>query len=52
MGAVVVVAGLYLVVWGKSKDYYDSPSTLIQDQDQHGKEIMIATNEELGGDRV
>lgn len=26
MGAIVIVAGLYLVVWGKSKD--DNPSSL------------------------
>ncbi|CAL5193947.1 unnamed protein product [Lathyrus oleraceus] len=31
IGAVVIIFGLYLVVWGKSKDY-DTPSSIIKDE--------------------
>ncbi|KAL5059869.1 hypothetical protein RYX36_031473 [Vicia faba] len=31
IGAVVIIIGLYLVVWGKSKDY-DTPSSIIKDE--------------------
>ncbi|KAL5059871.1 hypothetical protein RYX36_031475 [Vicia faba] len=31
VGAVVIILGLYLVVWGKSKDY-DTPSSIIKDE--------------------
>ncbi|GMH10135.1 hypothetical protein Nepgr_011976 [Nepenthes gracilis] len=40
IGAVIIVIGLYLVIWGKSKDY-DSPSTAVIDE-------KMATDEELG----
>ena len=31
VGAIIIILGLYLVVWGKSKDY-DSPSPTIEDR--------------------
>ncbi|GAB4833755.1 hypothetical protein Ancab_032005 [Ancistrocladus abbreviatus] len=39
IGAAVIVLGLYLVIWGKSKDY-ESPSTIIDEK--------MTTDEELG----
>lgn len=44
IGAVVIVVGLYMVVWGMSKDYKSSPSTSIieeggeEEEDSNNKE--------------
>ncbi|KAL6987547.1 hypothetical protein U1Q18_013292 [Sarracenia purpurea var. burkii] len=43
MGATVIVAGLYLVVWGKSKDY-ESLSPLIDKQTQPAKQMVDQSN--------
>lgn len=44
IGAIVIVAGLYLVVWGKSKDY-KSESLSIDDKEAANPEQTIeATN--------
>lgn len=34
LGALVIVTGLYLVVWGKRKDY-EPPSTGLEERDEH-----------------
>ncbi|KAG9149680.1 hypothetical protein Leryth_012405 [Lithospermum erythrorhizon] len=39
LGAIVIVTGLYLVVWGKSKDYKTSP---IDDQELSDSKIGLA----------
>ncbi|GAA0159761.1 hypothetical protein LIER_16466 [Lithospermum erythrorhizon] len=39
LGAIVIVTGLYLVVWGKSKDYKTSP---IDDQELSDSKIVLA----------
>lgn len=53
IGAVVIVLGLYLVVWGKSNDYDPStpisPTRLITDEssirkDNSNNEVVIITN--------
>ncbi|KAI4341818.1 hypothetical protein MLD38_026496 [Melastoma candidum] len=41
MGAIVIVTGLYLVVWGKSKDYEESSPSAHIDDDQ--KPLPIQT---------
>lgn len=40
MGAIVIVTGLYLVIWGKSKD--ETSSNKIIDKDE---EAAVATND-------
>lgn len=41
IGAVVIILGLYLVVWGKSKDY-DTPSSIIKDEALPVKESTVS----------
>lgn len=41
LGAVVIVTGLYLVVWGKSKDY---KSSSIDDQELSDSKIVLAND--------
>lgn len=43
VGAVVIVLGLYFVVWGKKKDYHQSP--LVEDQEIPVKQ---STNQNRG----
>ncbi|XWS55709.1 hypothetical protein CRYUN_Cryun09bG0023800 [Craigia yunnanensis] len=43
IGAIIIIAGLYLVLWGKSKDY-KSPPPLIEQQLEPAK-IDMANNE-------
>lgn len=60
VGAIVIVLGLYLVVWGKSKDY-DSPTPISKDtlpekvnsdegnaQEHSNHEVINITNFEAG----
>ncbi|KAK9291139.1 hypothetical protein L1049_009327 [Liquidambar formosana] len=44
IGAIVIVAGLYLVVWGKSKDY-KSASPSIDEEIEPAKHLMDAGND-------
>lgn len=41
LGAIIIVAGLYLVVWGKSKDY-NSPTPSNNEQTAPAKQITHA----------
>jgi hypothetical protein len=41
LGAIIIVAGLYLVVWGKSKDY-KSPTPSNDEQTAPAKQITHA----------
>ena len=43
LGAIIIVAGLYLVVWGKSKDYKSSTS-LIDEKTAPDKQIIQAAS--------
>ncbi|CAN0881498.1 WAT1-related protein At2g37460 [Linum grandiflorum] len=45
LGAVIIVAGLYLVVWGKSKDYYHSSTSTSSTKDQ----LVIPTSDPTNG---
>lgn len=45
IGAVIIVAGLYLVVWGKSKDY-NSTSPTVNDQTLPTKQTAESRNHE------
>ncbi|KAL8259711.1 hypothetical protein R6Q59_027664 [Mikania micrantha] len=44
LGAIVIVAGLYMVVWGKSKDYKLSPDFI--GEHLHEKQILDKESEE------
>lgn len=46
IGAVVIIFGLYLVVWGKSKDY-DSPSPIIKDDILSSKQTAESNDKEV-----
>ncbi|KAG6643122.1 hypothetical protein CIPAW_09G188300 [Carya illinoinensis] len=41
LGAIIIVVGLYLVVWGKSKDYKLSSTPSIKEQTAPEKKIII-----------
>ncbi|XP_057972158.1 WAT1-related protein At2g37460-like [Malania oleifera] len=41
MGAIVIVAGLYLVVWGKGKDYQTSSPLLDEEKTAPAKQIIL-----------
>lgn len=43
LGAIIIVAGLYLVVWGKSKDY-KSPTPSTNEQKALDLQIIHAVN--------
>jgi hypothetical protein len=45
IGAVVIIFGLYLVVWGKSKDY-DTPNPNIEDEILPAKQITEINDKE------
>lgn len=45
LGAIIIVAGLYLVVWGKSKDYKSSTSS-IDEKTAPDKQIIQAGSTE------
>ncbi|XP_057971642.1 WAT1-related protein At2g37460-like isoform X1 [Malania oleifera] len=51
VGAVVIVAGLYLVIWGKRKDHYkassSSSSSLIENDQQEDQEIPQEINKQM-----
>lgn len=39
IGAIVIVAGLYLVVWGKSKDYKSSSKSIIDEKIEEAEQM-------------
>lgn len=56
IGAIVIILGLYLVVWGKSKDY-DTPTPIVKEhilpstqtteinnKEEHSNHEVIITN--------
>ena len=45
IGAVVIILGLYLVVWGKSIDY-DTPSPIIKDEILPAKQTTESNDKE------
>ncbi|XVF08045.1 hypothetical protein REPUB_Repub06bG0191600 [Reevesia pubescens] len=45
IGAIIIIGGLYLVLWGKSKDY-KSPPRLIEQQIKEPANIDMANNKE------
>lgn len=45
IGAIVIILGLYLVVWGKSKDY-DTPSPIIKDEILPAKQTTESNDKE------
>lgn len=44
IGAVVIVAGLYLVVWGKSKDYKSHSLSIDNIKAANSEQIIEASN--------
>ncbi|KAK1401050.1 hypothetical protein POM88_000655 [Heracleum sosnowskyi] len=55
IGAFVIVAGLYLVVWGKSKDYKSETKTLstdVQKAANSGQMIEASNNNHVENHKV
>ncbi|POO02421.1 Plant-drug/metabolite exporter [Trema orientale] len=51
IGATIIIAGLYLVVWGKSNDY-KSTSPIIEDQKQISDQSSISTGKDNSNHQV
>ncbi|KAL1819705.1 hypothetical protein ACET3Z_014574 [Daucus carota] len=47
IGAVVIVAGLYLVVWGKSKDYKPESLSIDDGKAAKSEQIIEASNDDI-----
>ncbi|MED6121079.1 hypothetical protein PIB30_026702 [Stylosanthes scabra] len=49
VGAIVIILGLYMVVWGKSKDY-DTPNPTIQDNSKPKNQFLTQQEENIATD--
>lgn len=50
IGAIIVVAGLYLVVWGKSKDYASSSTSIDEKIPSAAEQVAADSNIEESSD--